>query len=326
MYSSLMLANTPYPEERMNYRIAIGISIILAGLLVSCGKEQPKETTAAGSAYKPALLVVDIQNEYLPTMDQRDVEPGMKAINEVIGMFRKYRYPVIRVHHEEIGKGPSPGTEAFDFPKTVPVTADDPLIIKHHPSAFTKTSLDSVLKAQGVTTVYVCGLSAVGCALATYYGSMDRGYETHMVREGLISHNMDYTTVIRNITGALPVPFVDLNLKVLSADVKRLEDLSADVLSKEYGVTAPDQLNIVGYTLIFKHRLADAIIVLKTNLRLFPDEPNCYDSLGDAYERNGEKELALSFYERASRKAKEKNDPNAPIFEKNYQRLKGATK
>jgi nicotinamidase-related amidase len=308
----------------MTYRIPVATILVLAVCLASCGKEQPKQTIAPGATYKPALLVVDIQNEYLPTMDQRDVEPGMKAINEAIGMFRKHQYPVIRVHHEEIGKGPAPGTEAFEFPKSVAVTADDPQIIKHHPSAFTKTSLDSVLKAQGVTTVYVCGLSAVGCALATYYGSLDRGYETHMIREGLISHNMDYTNMIRNITGALPVPFVDLNLKVLSADVKRLEDLSTDALSKDFGITAPDQLNIVGYTLIFKHRLGDAIIVMKTNLRMFPEEPNCYDSLGDAYERNGQKDLALSFYERASRKAKEKNDPNAPVFEKNFQRLKGS--
>lgn len=309
----------------MTSRISLCIGIALVGLFVSCGKAQPKQPGESGVSYKSALLVVDIQNEYLPTMDQRDVEPGMKAINQVIGMFRTYRYPVIRVHHEEVGKGPAPGTEAFDFPGTVSVTADDPLIIKHYPSAFTKTSLDSVLKAQGVTTVYVCGLSAVGCALATYYGSMDRGYETHMVREGLISHNMDYTNVIRNITGALPLQFVDLNLKVLSGDVRSLEGLSADALNREFGITAPDQLNIVGYTLLFKHRLADAIIVMKTNLRLFPDEPNCYDSLGDAYERSGQKVLALSFYEKASRKAKEKNDPNAAVFEKNYQRLKEAT-
>jgi|WetSurMetagenome_2_1015567.scaffolds.fasta_scaffold72658_2 nicotinamidase-related amidase len=310
----------------MNHRTSLCVAIALSGLLLSCGKEQPNQTAAPGLSYRPALLVVDIQNEFLPTMDQRDVEPGMRAINEVIGMFRKYHYPVIRVHHEEIGTGPAPGTEAFDFPKTVPVTADDPQIIKHYPSAFTQTSLDSLLKAHGVTTVYVCGLSAVACALATYYGAMDRGYESHMIREGLISHNTDYTNVIRNITGALPVPFVDLNLKVLSADVKRLEDLSAETLSKEYGITAPDQLNVVGYTLIFKHRLADAIIVMKTNLRLFPDEPNCYDSLGDAYERNNQKDLALSNYEKACQKGKEKNDPNSPAFEENLQRLRQAQK
>jgi hypothetical protein len=232
---------------------------------------------------------------------------------------------VIRVHHIQIGQGPAPGTEAFEFPKTVPVTVDDPQIIKNYPSAFTQTSLDSLLKARGCNTVYVCGLSAVGCVLATYFGAMDRGYDTHMVREAIISHNADSTNVIRNITGALPVAFVELNLRVLSDDVKKLEDMSAETLRKDYGITTPDQLNILGYNLIFKDRLADAIIVMKANLRLFPEEPNCYDSLGDAYERNKQKDLALSHYEKAYRKAKEKADPHLQVYEKNFQRLKEST-
>jgi nicotinamidase-related amidase len=298
------------------------LAVLLAGLFVSCEKEQPGTNTVPTASFRPALLVVDIQNEYLPVMDQKDVGPGMEAINAVIDTFRKHQYPVIRVHHTEIGQGPAPGTEAFEFPKTVPVTADDPLIIKNHPSAFTKTSLDSLLKARGCNAVYVCGLSAVGCALATYFGAMDRGYDTYMVREAIISHDVNYTNMVRNFTAALPLSFVELNLKVLSDDVKKLEGLSAETLRKDYGITSPDQLNIIGYHLIFKGRLADAIIVMKTNLRLFPEDPNCHDSLGDAYERNNQKDLALSHYETACRKAKEQKDPRLQAFEKNFQRLK----
>lgn len=310
----------------MSYRIVLGFAVLLAGSFVSCGEKQTGQTTVPGVSFKPALLVVDIQNEYLPVMDQKDVKPGMEAINTVIGIFRKYHYPVIRVQHTQIGQGPAPGTEAFAFPKTVPVTVDDPQIIKNHPSAFTKTSLDSLLKAQGCTAVYLCGLSAVGCVLATYFGAMDRGYDTYMVREAIISHNADYTNVIRNITGALPLPFVELNLKVLSDDVKKLQDMSAETLSKDYGITAPDQLNVIGYNLIFRERLADAIIVMKANLRLFPEEPNCYDSLGDAFERNNQKDLALSHYEKAYLRAKAKDDPHLQAYEKNFQRLKETRK
>ncbi len=308
----------------MSYRILLGTAIVLGGLQLCCGKQQPAGSALPGSAFKPALLVVDIQNEYLPVMDQNDVKTGMEAINTVIGMFRKHQYPVIRVHHSQIGQGPAPGTEAFEFPKTVPVRSDDPQIIKNYPSAFTKTSLDSLLKAQGCNTVYLCGLSAVGCVLATYFGAMDRGYDTYMVREAIISHKADYTDVIRNITSALPLPIVELNLKVLSDDVKRLEAISAETLRKEYGITTPSQLNLIGYHLMYKDHLADAIIVMKANLRLFPEEPNCYDSLGDAYERNNQKDLALSHYEKAVQKAKGKNDPNLQAYEKNFQRLKAS--
>lgn len=308
----------------MKYRRFIGVSILIAGLFVSCEKEQPGKTALTGVSFRHALLVVDIQNEYLPMMDKRDVRAGMEAIHTVIGIFRRYKYPVIRVHHTEIGQGPAQGTEAFEFPKTVPVTADDPQIIKNHPSAFTETSLDSLLKARGCNAVYVCGLSAVGCALATYFGAMDRGYDTYMVREAIISHDADYTDMVRNFTGALPISFVELNLKVLSEDITKLEGLSAEALRTDYRITAPDQLNIIGYRLIFKDRLADAIIVMKTNLRLFSEEPNCYDSLGDVYERNNQRDLALSHYEKAYQKGKEQNDPHLQAYEKNYRRLKGS--
>jgi nicotinamidase-related amidase len=310
----------------MNHRILFGTIVLLAGLWIPAVGEEPRKPMVPDAPPRAALLVIDIQNEYLPTMDQKDVKPGMETINTAIDMFRKYGCPVIRVYHSEIGQGPMPGSEAFEFPKTVPVGTGDPQIIKNYPSAFTKTSLDSLLKAEGCNSVYLCGLSAVGCALATYFGAMDRGYETYMIREALISHNADYTNVIRNITGALPIAFVELNLKVLSDDVARLEKASPEVLRNDYGITTPNQLNIIGYNLIFKDRVHDAIIVMKTNMRLFPDEPNCYDSLGDAYVRNNQKDLALSQYETACRMAKEKNDPNLPAYEKNLQRLKDLKK
>ncbi len=146
-------------------------------------------------------------------MDQKDVKPGMEAINTIIGVFRQFRYPVIRMHHTQIGKGPAPETEAFEFPKTIAVITDDPRIIKNYPSAFIKNFLDSLLKAKSCNSVYFCGLSAVGCVMATYFWVMNRGYETYMVRDDIISHKADYTNMIRNITVAPSAPFVELNLK-----------------------------------------------------------------------------------------------------------------
>jgi nicotinamidase-related amidase len=81
----------------------------------------------------------------------------------------------------------------------VAVNESDPRIIKNYSSAFTKTKLDALLKQKGCNALFLCGLSAVGCVLATYYGAMDRGYDAFMVSEGLISHNAKYTDVIRDI-------------------------------------------------------------------------------------------------------------------------------
>ncbi|MGC1382682.1 MAG: serine hydrolase [Candidatus Acidiferrales bacterium] len=56
-------------------------------------------------------------------------------------------------------------------------------------------------------------------------------------------------------------------------------------------------LNTIGYMLIFDHRLDDAIAVLERNVTEYPGSFNVYDSLGEAYMRNGQKDLAIQNYE-----------------------------
>ena len=63
--------------------------------------------------------------------------------------------------------------------------------------------------------------------------------------------------------------------------------------------TGEAQLNTLGYKLMQQGRLDDAIVVLKLNVDAFPESPNVYDSLGEAYLRKGDWANALANYERA---------------------------
>ena len=150
-------------------------------------------------AIKPALLVIDIQNEYLKYMSEDDKKWGMEIINGAIYIFGQHNLPIIRVYHTDPNWGPKPGTEPFEFPKSVIIKDDDPKVIKNFPSAFQKTDLDKILKEKGCNTLFLCGLSSVGCVLATYFGGMERDYKVFMVKEGIMSHNSDYTKVVRDI-------------------------------------------------------------------------------------------------------------------------------
>ncbi len=58
-------------------------------------------------------------------------------------------------------------------------------------------------------------------------------------------------------------------------------------------------LNTVGYNLLRTGRTADAIELFKLNVEMFPTGANCYDSLGEAYAANGDKELALANYRKS---------------------------
>ncbi len=159
---------------------------------------------AAPKKMKPALVVMDIQNAFMPYMDDEDKRFSTEVINGAIVQFRENGFPVIRVYHTDLKWGPKPDSPEFQFPETIMVKTDDPKVVKNYPSAFKKTDLDKILKEKGCNTVFLCGLSAVGCVLATYHGAMDLDYEVFMIKDGLLSHNAAYTNVIEDICDAVP--------------------------------------------------------------------------------------------------------------------------
>jgi CubicO group peptidase (beta-lactamase class C family) len=60
-----------------------------------------------------------------------------------------------------------------------------------------------------------------------------------------------------------------------------------------------DRMNRYGLDLLRLGRVKDAIEVLKQNVADYPQSFNVYDSLGEAYAANGDKELAIKNYERS---------------------------
>jgi hypothetical protein len=59
-------------------------------------------------------------------------------------------------------------------------------------------------------------------------------------------------------------------------------------------------LNSLGYMLLRRGRTADAITIFKLNVAEYPTSGNVYDSLAEAYERNGQKQLAIDNYRKAT--------------------------
>ena len=60
-----------------------------------------------------------------------------------------------------------------------------------------------------------------------------------------------------------------------------------------------EQVNKLGYWLLGKNRVKEAIEVFKMNVEDFPNSSNVYDSLGEAYMLNGDKDLSIKNYQRS---------------------------
>lgn len=162
------------------------------------------------AALKPALLVIDIQNAFLDMIPEQDREMGMMYINALIELFRSKGYPVIRVYHSSKEYGVVDGTPGFEFPATVVIKPEDPKVIKTYGDGFNKTDLDRVIKESGSNTLFLSGLSAVGCVLATWIGAENHDYKAFLVKDAIMSHNSAYTDNIEVMFDAVSYDVVKL--------------------------------------------------------------------------------------------------------------------
>lgn len=100
-------------------------------------------------------------------------------------------------------------------------------------------------------------------------------------------------------------------------------------LGKRMGMTLqpPEQtVNLLGYQFLAPGPNEQAVAAFRYNVELYPDSPNVYDSLGEALERAGRMEEALSNYDKAVEKAQKNKDNRLEIFTKNRDRAAAAVK
>ena len=145
-----------------------------------------------------------------------------------------------------------------------------------------------------------------------------RSRETARRRSGNPGHSLDDCLWNQRRGDVIP-PDSTLIFVVEVVDVKAKS--LVDVLSKtltEKGVEAmvaefhslksaanPDlyvaesELNALGYRLLRRKQVNEAIEVLKLNVETYPQSANVYDSLGEAYMVRGDKEKAIENYQKA---------------------------
>ena len=192
--------------KKLTTLLAIMLMVISIQSFAQEKTEKPKEPI------KPALLVIDIQKAFLPMMSA-DKEIAMEYINALIDLFHKNGYPVIRVYHTSEEHGVTPGTEGFEYPETVKILPTDPKVLKTYADGLNKTDLDKVIKATGSNTLFLCGLSSVGCVLATWNGAQNFDYKAFMVKDAIISHNAEYTKNVEQMFDAVTYEIVQLILE-----------------------------------------------------------------------------------------------------------------
>jgi uncharacterized protein len=95
-------------------------------------------------------------------------------------------------------------------------------------------------------------------------------------------------------------------------------------LSARYGYEirpAEGPMNNLGYQLLGEKKVAEAIVVFKRNVELYPGSANVYDSLGDGYEADSKLDLAAKNVEKAVEVGTKIDDPNLAAYQEHLKRL-----
>jgi len=114
--------------------------------------------------------------------------------------------------------------------------------------------------------------------------------------EDRLRRTIDWFTNVRKMSIIQPVART-LREQDVAAAVKKYYDLKKNQQAS-YDFAEPE-LNNLGYMLLEEQKFKDAIEIFKLNVEAYPQGFNTYDSLAEAFMKDGQRELAIKNYKRS---------------------------
>lgn len=180
-----------------------------------------------------ALIIVDVQNDFMPPDGALAVPDGDKIIQNINQYIEKFRdlpvfatadwHPQDHISFKERG-GPWPphcvqNTKGAEFHKDLRLPENTYVIRKAYDSekdaysGFEETELAQKLKDLGVTTVFVCGVATEYCVKNTVLDAIKHGFKTYVLKDAIKGINeADSTAALEEMSqaGAILVELEDI--------------------------------------------------------------------------------------------------------------------
>jgi tetratricopeptide (TPR) repeat protein len=99
--------------------------------------------------------------------------------------------------------------------------------------------------------------------------------------------------------------FNNLRTKAGLLELKGDTKAATDLRNRSMKIATEADINAYGYQLLGAGKTDEAIEIFRKNVKDHPQSWNVYDSLGEAYDRKGEKKLAIENYQRAQSMAQD---------------------
>jgi nicotinamidase-related amidase len=138
-----------------------------------------------------ALIVIDVQQGFLaPRWGRRNNPQAEDNIAALLAAWRRTGRPLFHVQHGSRNKQGAffPGTPGHAFkPQALPLEGET-IVPKDVNSAFIGTDLETRLRAAGIATVVLCGLTTDHCVSTTERMAGNLGFHTFLVEDACATH------------------------------------------------------------------------------------------------------------------------------------------
>jgi len=152
----------------------------------------------------PALVIVDIQNDYFPDGKLPLVKP-VEASQQAARLLDHFRHasgraqrPIIHIQHLAVRPGATfflPGTPGADFHPSVQPLPDESIVQKNFPNSFRDTPLLDVLREKQINCLIICGMQTNMCIDATTRAAADFGFECTVAADACAARNLIFDGV-----------------------------------------------------------------------------------------------------------------------------------
>ena len=144
-----------------------------------------------------AFLVVDLQNEYLPTgqLPLVGLQEVVANAARIIAAARERGDLIVHIRHEKPtanARAFIPGSVGAQIIQEVAPIEGEQIVVKNYPNSFRDTNLQDLLVEKSIREVVVLGAMSHMCVEATARAAADHGYLTVVVHDACATMDLEF--------------------------------------------------------------------------------------------------------------------------------------
>jgi nicotinamidase-related amidase len=167
---------------------------------------------------KTALILIDLQNDYMPggAFPLWNTEPVLANIRTAMEEARALGVRIVHVQHiadPKLGLSPffNEGTHGAEIETSIADAAREaPIVIKQYADSFHQTSLESLLAAWNVDTLLIAGMMTQNCVTHTAISKAAENYRVVILT--------DCTTTVSEMLHLIALHAVSTRVELMPAE------------------------------------------------------------------------------------------------------------